>query len=320
MSKTFFSSSRRRLLGLSPQETSFVRRGFRGGDGGMRERLEQVGISFMTGYHAALEDDDPATLGAVLSRMETEWQGFAFEGAAMALALLDWLTPWRRDRLAAFLSGPGGAHAYMVHVGVGWVWARVPVNVPRAMGRLDPLLRWLALDGYGFHEAFFKWPKYLQGAPVPKQLTGFGARVFDQGFGRCLWFVDGGDVELIPRTIASFASHRRPDLWSGIGLSSTYAGGASEAALRKLQTSAGRHQPQLAQGSAFAAKARLRAGNPTADTDLATQVLCGQSAAEAARVTDEALKNLPLAGPEPAYEIWRQRIQQRFQQPQLAKV
>jgi len=276
-------------------------------------------MAFMAGYHAALEDVEPNALEPVLRRIELEWRGFAFEGAAMALALLDWLTPWRRDRVAAFLRGPGEAHAYMVHVGVGWVWARVPVNVLRAMGRLDPLLRWLALDGYGFHEAFFKWPKYLRGAPVPKQLTGYGARAFDQGFGRCLWFVDGGDVELIPRTIASFASHRQADLWSGIGLSSTYAGGAGEAALRKLRTSAGRHQPQLAQGSAFAAKARLRAGNPTVGTNLATQVLCGRSAEEAARLTDEALENLPLVGSEPAYEIWRQRIQQRFQQPQFAQ-
>jgi hypothetical protein len=31
-------------------------------------------------------------------------------------------------------------------------------------------------------------------------------------------------------------------------------------------------------------------------------------------VSDEALENLPSDGAEPAYEIWRRRVQQRFGQ------
>jgi hypothetical protein len=44
---------------------------------------------------------------------------------------------------------------------------------------------------------------------------------------------------------------------------------------------------------------------------VATRVLCGCSAAEAAKVNDEALIDLP-AGDEPAYEIWRQRIRAQY--------
>jgi hypothetical protein len=312
-------SFRRRLCGLSAQETNFESRGFRGGRQGIRERLERVGAAFMTGYHAALEEDEPGRLAVVLDRIELDWRGFAYEGAAMGLALLDWLTPWNRGRVASFLRGPGDAHAYMVHVGVGWIWARVPVRIPRAMERMDPLLRWLAFDGYGFHEAFFNWPAYLvAGEPPPRRLAGYQLRAFDQGFGRCLWFVDGGDVERIPQTIAGLPPARHADLWSGVGLAATYAGGASAEALRQLRTRAGRFQPQLAQGAAFAAKARLRAGNATAYTDLATQVLCELPAGAAARVTDDALENLPAAGREPPFETWRARIQQHFQQPQFA--
>ena len=35
-------------------------------------------------------------------------------------------------------------------------------------------------------------------------------------------------------------------------------------------------------------------------------------AEDAAKVTDAALENLPADGAEPAYEIWRQRIQAQF--------
>ena len=148
---------------------------------------------------------------------------------------------------------------------------------------------------------------------APKRLTGYAARAFDQGFGRCLWFVDGGNVGLIPRTIAGFAAARQADLWSGLGLAVTYAGEATAEGLSHLRDSAGPCQPQLAQGSVFAAKARQRAGNLTGYTDLAAKTLCGLSAVEAAQLSDATLENLPADSSQPAYEIWRQRIQHHFQ-------
>ncbi|MBI2928474.1 MAG: DUF1702 family protein [Verrucomicrobia bacterium] len=302
----------KRVFGLSAKETSFARRGFCGSDARAREHLEKVGPAFMSGCDAALEETDLDALAARLNRVPLEMHGFAFEGAAMGLALLDWLTPWQRSRVQAFLLGPGHPHAYMVHVGVGWVLARTPGSVERRLARMEPLLRWLAIDGYGFHEGFFHWPRYIDGQPAPRRLRGYSRRAFDQGFGRSLWFVDGADVESVPRTIARFPAERQPDLWSGVGLAATYAGGIGAAALRALREAAGDCRPQLAQGAAFAAKARQRAGNITGHTEMAAEVLCGLSAPQAAQVTDEALENLPANSLEPAYEIWRCRIQRTF--------
>jgi hypothetical protein len=177
--------------------------------------------------------------------VELDFRGFAFEGAAMGLALQDWLTPWNRGRLQNFLRGPGDVHAYMVHVGAGWVMARVPGSVEKFMSRFDPLLRWLLVDGYGFHEAFFHWPRYLAGGPVPKRLQGYARRVFDQGFGRCLWFVDGADVNRIAQTIGGFAFERQADLWSGVGLASVYAGEVCETDLKSLCSAAVLFGPNL---------------------------------------------------------------------------
>jgi len=89
-----------------------------------------------------------------------------------------------------------------------------------------------------------------------------------------------------------------------------------EATLAVLRAHAGRHRPQLAQGAAFAAKARQRAGNLTDYTNLATGVLCDLSALEAARLCDTTLENLSASADAPAYEIWRQRVQNHFQ-PEL---
>jgi hypothetical protein len=231
----------------------------------------------------------------------------------MGFALLDWLTPWRRDRIGEFLRGAGKAHIYMLHVGVGWIWARLPVNVRRARARLDPVLGWLAFDGWGFHEGFFHWPKYIAGESQPKRLGGYELRAFDQGLGRSFWFVHGGNAGLITRTISNFPAERQPDLWGGIGLAATYAGILDESALLALREQSGHHWQHLAQGAVFAAKARQRAGNLTAYTELAAGILCGLSAVDAARLSDATLENLPVDASQPAYEVWRQRIQNHFQ-------
>ncbi len=301
-------------FGISPSETTFERRGFRGGEGGARERLERIGPAFAAGYHAALDTDSPVRLAPQLDAVVPALRGFAYEGAAMGLALRDLLTPWRRDRLKNFLRGPGDAHAYMAHVGAGWVLARKPGGVERYLEKFDPLLRWLLIDGYGFHEGFFKWPRYLGGQSIPARLHGYARRVFDQGLGRSLWFVDGADTRRIPKTIESFPRERQADLWSGVGLACVYAGEVGEDALVSLRDAAGDFHSLLAQGAAFAAKARQRAGNLAPYHDLACGVLCGLTALEAAHVSDAALENLPSDGVEPAYEIWRRRIQQVFAQ------
>lgn len=305
---------KRALFGIAPEETSFARRGFRGDFAAVRERLEEVGSSFVAGYHAALEESAPEIVAArVDAELDREFRGFAYEGAGMALALLDQLTPWRRDRLARFLAGPGDPHTYLVIVGAGWILARLPLSPERLLSRLDPVLGWLALDGYGFHEGFFHWPRSVARQEVPRKLRGYARRGFDQGLGRSLWFVDGADVGLLPRTIGAFPAGRQPDLWAGLGLAVAYAGGRDRVDIEELRRAAGAYAPELAQGVVFAAKARQRAGNLAAPTELAAEVICGLSAAGAATVSDAALPGLPADRPgEPAFEVWRRRIQDHF--------
>jgi enediyne biosynthesis protein E3 len=303
---------RRHIFGLSLEETTFARRGFHEGEAGARQRLELIGRTFLYGYHAALEEDRLDALVSRLSAVEVELRGFAFEGASMALALFDLLMPWQSVRVSTFLNGPGEAHRYMVHVGVGWALARLG-RIKRTIERLDPLLRWLAIDGYGFHEGYFHWKGYIQEQVQPTRLSGYARRAFDQGLGRSLWFVDGADVARISATIAAFSPARQADLWSGVGLACAYAGGVDRAAVEVLRALSGSYLPHLAQGAAFAAKARQRAGNLTLHTEVACEILCGISANDAANCTDLALEDLPTDGAQPLYEIWRQRIQSHFE-------
>jgi enediyne biosynthesis protein E3 len=239
--------------------------------------------------------------------------GFAYEGAGMALALLDTLTPWRRNhRLDAFLRGPGDPHHYLVHVGAGWILARLPLSPERLLARLDPVLGWLALDGYGFHEGFFHPARTVVRHEVPSKVKGYARRAFDHGIGRSLWFVEGAGPQRLQATISSFPADRQGDVWSGTGLACAYAGGRDRGAVEELVKHAGKHVPQLAQGIAFAAEARSRAGNLAPQTELACQIAWGLDAARVSRIVVGVSEDLPGNGVEPAFEVWRRRIQEQF--------
>lgn len=315
----------RHLLGISPEEVRFDRRGFRDPGPPVRGHLEEVGRSFVGGYLAALEDGRAEALALRLDRTPPRYRGFAYEGAAMGLALTDFfagmLQPRRSPRLVEFLAGPGAPHTYLVHVGAGWALARAPLAIDGLFARLHPVQRWLTLDGWGFHQGYFHPAETCRGQRLPRRLCrwaegrgdAYALRAFDQGVGRSLWFVEGAGVEEIAAAIAAFPEPRRGDLWSGVGLACAYAGGVDRSAVERLRELAGPGRPQLAQGATFAAEARRSAGNPTEETEMACRVLCGGSAEAAAARTEQASRDLPPDRPgEPVFEIWRRRIQDRF--------
>jgi hypothetical protein len=303
----------KKLFGISPEEASPQRRGFENGIASVRQRIERIGAHFIEGYGAALLDDDPERLAAKLNQnVESEFLGFAFEGAGMGLAIADFMNPFRASRLQAFLAGPARRHDLIVHIGAGWAWAKLPVRLECAAGRMDPVLRWLAIDGYGFHQGFFHGRRFIENREEPKRLSPYGRCAFDHGLGRSLWFFKAGDAGRMALAIAGFPPVRRPHLWSGVGLACAYAGGVERAGLLALKEASGVFLPQLRLGVALAALSRAKAGNPAEWTALACDAVCGGSFSEIAAIASAAGEDLPGQGETPAYAVWRQRIQTRL--------
>jgi hypothetical protein len=312
-------AARARLMTPSRSSTQLDVRGFHVKSEPARERLEAVGGHFLDGFQTALAAPGTDAAGTRLDRIERGYRGFAYEGAGMAFAILDGLTPGGGTRAIRFIDGPAARHVYMAYVGIGWAYAKLPKLRWNAVSAPDPLLRWLVLDGYGFYQAYFETDRYVRGQaidarlPAPaEQNPGYAQRVVDQGIGRAMWFVAGADPAVVASMLGEFPASRRADLWAGTGLAASYAGAADEAELTDLRERAGQYRPDLAQGAAFACGARVLAGLVIEHTELAARVLCGCTAAEASAVNDDARRNLPADGPLPAYEVWRQRIANRF--------
>ncbi len=300
--------------------TTLEVRGFHRESAAAQQLLETVGRSFLTGLARASAARDTTDIEAPLEELPTTFKGFAYEGAAMGFALADVLPlGGGSGRMPRFLAGRGDRHVYMAYVGVGWAMARLPRLFWSRLHAPDPLLRWLVLDGYGFHQAYFHTQRYVHQQerrdrfPWPAQGPAWYAdRAIDQGIGRALWFVGGTSVDVVAGLVEKFPAQRRPDLYAGVGLAASYAGGGDETQLRALLERAGEYRANVAQGCVFAVSARTRAGLVVEHTGLAARVLCGMDVPQASQLADDTRPTGPVSGPEPAYEVWRRRVMNEF--------
>ena len=315
-----YRALRRRILTPNMSATKLDVRGFNVKDAASQQLLETVGATFLTGYGHAVEARTVAECEQRLEQVPERFRGFAYEGAAMGYAILDGL-PFGSSRQRRRSSWPAAAASTPTWPTSAWVgrWPGCPGSGGRRSRVADPLMRWLVLDGFGFHQAYFATEKYVtrqyQEPEFPWPAEGpqwYANHAIDQGIGRAMWFVGGTEAELVATMIEKFPESRQPDLWSGAGLAATYAGGADAQELEAFYERAGKYRPQVAQGSAFASTARLEAGLLVPHTGVATQVFCGMDPgtglAGQHRLPPEPVDTEDL----PAYELWRQRIAAAF--------
>ncbi|MFB7453879.1 DUF1702 family protein [Streptomyces sp. NPDC056194] len=308
-----FGALRRRLLTPPVSETTMEVRGFHVKNAEAKTRLEYIGEVFLRGYAYAVEAGSPAEAEELLETVPRDMRGFAYEGAGMGAAVYDSL-PGHGGRLDGLLAGRGRDHDYMIYVGVGWAMARLPKFLWPDISATDPLLRWLALDGYGFHQAYFKTDAYVRTPEIqhPFRWNGghnhYTLNAVDQGIGRALWFVGGTDPDVVTSLIRAYPERRHGDLYAGAGLACAYAGGVTEDELARFVEGAGEHRWALAQGSAFATEARVKAGTVIDHTHLAARVVCGTTAERASQVCRDTRPQALSGGASPAYETWRRDI------------
>jgi enediyne biosynthesis protein E3 len=306
----------KKLLFVSERETSFKKRGFNTDNCERAAHFENIGRYFLKGYHSALRLPNNQLLATQLAdTADMFYRGFCYEGAAMARTLVDELFLINKTRFNNLNNDiQGSRHTYMLHVGAGWAFARLPGSIEKRICRYDILNRWLIIDGYGFHQAYFHTRKYVHDMKLPVQLKEpYSVNVFYQGVGRCLWFIECARPVNIAERIALFPERFHGDLWAGIGLACTYACGAGQKEVELLKQISGPYIAHLAQGAVFAAKARLRAGTTCVENEAACRIITSATIQEAANISDRCLQQIPAGLPSAQqYESWRKLIRNEF--------
>lgn len=299
---TTLGSVRRRAFGIAEPRKVFRRRGF-APEGW--SRFAPVIEALALGYNATLENSSLPALIPKLDAVDPALHGFAYEGAAMGLGVLDIIAPGKH-RIGAFAGGPGGHHMATVYVGLGMAIARLRRQPEKYLKQLDPVLGWVIVDGYGFHEGFFARRRSIEKQLQPSHLSDHGRELYDQGLGRSIWFSSGAVIALAAETISSFEPDRQADLWTGAAIACSFAGGTDRAGLEQLRRVAGAHRHRLSWAAAAAAWTRGLARNPTPHTDQACEMLAEIPSSDAARVLEEARHELVRNSPSASYRTWRE--------------
>jgi enediyne biosynthesis protein E2 len=319
-----------RRLALTPRlrSVTFAERGFPGADAPAAEHLESIPESVVCGFEWGIEHRALWDVERRLATVSPELRGFAYEGAAMAFAVRDAMAGGRGTRTKELLEGPGLPHIFLTYIGIGFAMARLPRVLWRGiMPDLEgvpffPTMSWLAVDGYGFDRAYFHTRQVVDEQRPFKPYPWAGRadyfpRAADQGVGRALWFIHGARPARVADAIAAFPPARQADLWSGVGLAATFAGGCAAEGLADLTALAGRHADEVALGAVFAGTARVAAGHVPEHSRLGVEVLTGGSVEDAVTLAATVAVAPGDAGLDggPAYELWRERIREQFRRP-----
>lgn len=320
---TLFGSLRRLVLAPSLSEVTFGERGFPAPATPRTEALEAIPQAVVCGFEWGIDSGDLWDVERRLNMVEPELRGFAYEGVTMAYTIRDAIHGHRTRDL---LLGPGKQHLFLAYIGIGFAMARLPRRLWRRMLPdltglpYHPTMSWLAVDGYGFDLAYFHAGRWVdrQDVPAPYPWQGspeYFPRAVDQGIGRALWFIHGAQPEAVAAAIARFARNRQADLWSGVGLAATFAGGTTAAGFATLREVADAYRPELALGTVFAVKGRTYAGFAPPHTETACGVLAEMSLDDAVALSDRTESSSRGADDlrsAPPYELWRQRIRNHF--------
>lgn len=266
--------------------------------------LDASAMAFMEGAQRVLHCRF-VRVHEVLATIPTEFQGFAYEGAGMSACLMDRLNAGRGWRVPLLLAGDGYRFRHLIHVGIGWGMARLRLRTPRPGWGLDPLLRWLALDGLGFHNLFFA----NEGTRIRLLSTTVDDdyhRAVMQGYGRSLWFIGGADTTYLDALTRRLPYANRAAIWSGVGLAAAYAG-APNFECASLYGSDKNMYGAISQGITFGRAARaaqeVKAPPSQFDRHSLSPDECLTRCARTAR--DLTIRQAPIE----AYRAWQIRLE-----------
>lgn len=297
------------LFSVSYKNVLFSKRGFHQKNSFVVNHLENVGRSFLNGYHKSLDKCSVTEVATFVNTVEDKYRGFTSEGASMGLTIKDFLSFNSYKKIKQYLEEQSD-EIYINHVGIGWAFSRLPVRIETQILQFDDLLRWLIIDGYGFHQAYFKTKEYVFDMAPPNELKNpFAKKVFYQGIGRALWFVESTDILRIYNRVQKFPENYHSDLWAGIGLAAGYAGGCNADEYKQLRYFSGSFYEHLYQGVCFGVSARVKGKNIIEGTKLAASILCNQTPEELYEISEITRKSIDKhISSEEKYAQWKEKI------------
>jgi enediyne biosynthesis protein E3 len=246
--------------------------------------LRDVANTFLDGFMVAMEAPGQSVQKEISTLPKTE-RGVCYEGAAAGKTVRD-LTANNDLYEASALLREEESYSFLLYLGIGEAMAQL--KLPPQLCNAVAKERWSGqiIEGYGFFDGYFNWYDALVHQKYPQGLEPGLKAAYDQGIGRAIYFVTNCDPVQMRDMIACYAPERRSEIWSGAGIPVAYVGGLSERELKKFLNFAGPYRAELMQGVLLGASARARQNVIPDHTELACNVMCGDSTLDAVNYTD----------------------------------
>lgn len=206
------------------------------------ENIETVVSTFQKGRALSEQELGLDELISELNKFEPRYRSVAFEGASMGVALANSMETWK------VYAEKTAKHDTQVHIGLGWAIAEGQLNLASTLSEIESEMRVKVLDGFGYWNGLFQRRTTIRTQQIPENITPEFQTGFDQGVGRAIWYATKGDVAKVLNIINHFSEHRRPNLWQGIGVASTYVGDCSDELITELKSAAGEFKMNLEKG------------------------------------------------------------------------
>lgn len=274
-------------------------------------KLELAQDAFQKGFNLVTDISSLSTIANKLDSLAPEFLSIAYEGASMNIALNCLETGAELKPWFDFLQSAAKQHSIQYYIGLGWALAQLQLNAMPYMQRLGPIDRYRVMDGYGYYEAIFRTKRTIHKQQKLEEFNEAGSSAYYQGIGRGIWYLSLGKKEEAKTMIDKFPAEMLTDLWRGLGIACSYAGGCDEPALKEMMILAGDYSRQLATGAVMVAICRENAAFMSTDTELACKIWCKQSAAKLA--TEHKPDDINLkANEETSYLNWIWGIESSF--------
>lgn len=274
-------------------------------------KMQAVRSIFESLRQQALEHESVMQLLDLLNGVQPEFRTVAYEAASMGLYQRDLKRKNGQALWPAFLEQAGAAYVPDIYTGLGCAMAQEDLFIHPFIDLFDLPVHYRILDGYGFFKGLFRARQTLQQQAIPEGISDLYLGYYDQGLGRSLWYVCGGDSPKIKTAIGKFAAKRQPELWRGVGIACSYLGGCDEALLSEVIAASGLHRPQLQAGALVSAKARIDSKTSDKDMEQVCRLWCNVSSAEAAALAADAHQQA-AQGSERSYAGWMSVLDKQF--------
>jgi hypothetical protein len=251
----------------------------------MTTTLEKMAIIqeiFIDFKQKGLEVDSLDVLGTELNASDSEFRSIAYEAASMGIALKNLQQNNSLKKWLEFYQKLGQKHDAQVHVGLGWAFAELNLDVSTYLKTLEPLMKYRVLDGFSYYEGKFKRRKSVRNQETPANLDTTSLRAYNQGLGRSFWYLAQGEIDKLTRLLNIFPEERQFDMWRGVGVAVAYVGGLKESTLDELVASADQFIRPFKCGIAIAAHTRNKANAKSEDTNMICQNVLRKSVDEIA--------------------------------------